>query len=173
MKTMIPAWVNGTLQPIEKLEVHKRGLRHRAISVFALCDNHVLLQQRALGKYHTPGLWANTCCTHPHWQESTTDCATRRLAEELGLSGGTLTYRDQIEYRADVGNSLIEHEVVDLFTLTLNTRPPLALNKAEVMAVEWVPLNDLRARVAAAPDAHTPWLRIYLAEHSSKIFENL
>ena len=68
-----------------------------------------------MGKYHTPGLWANTCCTHPNWDEAPLDCAHRRLQEELGITDAHLTYRDTVEYRADVGGGLIEHEVVDIF----------------------------------------------------------
>ncbi|MEC7259391.1 MAG: isopentenyl-diphosphate delta-isomerase, partial [Pseudomonadota bacterium] len=64
---MIPAWVDGVLTPCDKLEVHHRGLRHPAVSVFVCHGDHLLIQQRALGKYHTPGVWANTCCTHPLW----------------------------------------------------------------------------------------------------------
>ena len=60
MSEMIPAWVNGTLTQVEKLEVHQRGLRHKAVSVFVMRGREVLLQRRAMGKYHTPGLWANT-----------------------------------------------------------------------------------------------------------------
>jgi isopentenyl-diphosphate Delta-isomerase len=70
----------------------------------------VLIQQRALGKYHTPGLWANTCCTHPHWGEDLA-CARRRLREELGITGWRWP-AGQVEYRADVGGGLTEHEVV-------------------------------------------------------------
>ena len=65
--------------------------------------SEVLIQRRAMCKYHTPGLWANTCCTHPHWGEDPEDCAHRRLDEELGISGLKLEARDQLEYRADVG----------------------------------------------------------------------
>ena len=65
MSEYIPAWIDGVLTPVEKLEVHQRGLRHKAVSVFVMDGDNVLLQRRALGKYHTPGLWANTCCTHP------------------------------------------------------------------------------------------------------------
>ena len=83
---MIPAWVNGTLMPVEKLEVHRRGLRHRAVSVFVMDGTKVLIQQRAMGKYHTPGLWANTCCTHPEWGEEPAICAVRRLREELKVN---------------------------------------------------------------------------------------
>jgi isopentenyl-diphosphate delta-isomerase len=84
---MIPAWVEGTLTPVEKLEVHKKGLRHKAVSVFVMRGDRILLQQRALSKYHTPGLWANACCTHPHWDEQPLTCAQRRLEEELGITG--------------------------------------------------------------------------------------
>ena len=69
MAQMIPAWVDGRLQPVEKLEVHRRGLRHPAVSVFVLEGARTLLQRRAMEKYHTPGLWANACCTHPRWGE--------------------------------------------------------------------------------------------------------
>ena len=110
MTELIPAWVDdGTLAPVEKLEVHLRGLRHKAVSVFVLAGGKVLIQQRALGKYHTPGLWANSCCTHPHWGERPGDCATRRLREELGITGLTPDHRDRIEYRAGVGGGLVEH----------------------------------------------------------------
>ncbi len=101
---MIPAWVDGTLTPVEKLAAHQRGLRHLAISVFVIRDGAILIQQRALGKYHTPGLWANTVCTHPEWNEPALDCAHRRVNEELGITGLTLEHRGEVEYRADVGN---------------------------------------------------------------------
>ena len=103
---MIPAWVEGGLVPVEKIEVHRRGLLHKAVSVFVLCGEAVLIQRRALGKYHTPGLWANTCCTHPHWGEAPEACAHRRLRQELGLEGLDLEHRDQVTYRADVGGGL-------------------------------------------------------------------
>src|SRR5690606_6812863 len=63
---LIPTWVDGRLVPFDKLAAHREGRRHRAVSVFLLADGRVLIQRRAMGKYHTPGLWANTCCTHPH-----------------------------------------------------------------------------------------------------------
>lgn len=170
MTELIPAWVGGRLVPVEKLEVHRRGLRHKAVSVFVMSRGRVLLQQRALGKYHTPGLWANTCCTHPGWDEDPADCARRRLSEELGIEGLAPLHRDRIEYRADVGQGLTEHEVVDIYLAEappgLRPRP----NPAEVMAVRWADLHALAAEVAARPDEFTPWLRIYLAEHSAAIF---
>lgn len=68
---MIPAWIDGSLTPVEKLDAHLRGLRHKAVSVFVMAQDALLIQRRALGKYHTPGLWANTCCTHPNWGKRT------------------------------------------------------------------------------------------------------
>ena len=89
MTELIPAWVDGKLAPVEKMSVHRRGLRHKAVSVFVTRGAEVLIQRRALDKYHSAGLWANTCCTHPHWGKSAASCARRRLAEELGLTGST------------------------------------------------------------------------------------
>ncbi|WP_421702236.1 isopentenyl-diphosphate delta-isomerase [Aliiroseovarius sp.] len=170
MSTMIPAWVDGTLQPVEKLAAHLDGLRHKAVSVFVVHGGEVLIQQRAAGKYHTPGLWANTCCTHPHWDEDPRICAIRRLEEELGLTGVDPVWKDQIEYRAAVGGDMVEHEVVDLFLATPAERPALNLNPEEVQATRWLSLEELEAEVAATPEVFTPWLRIYLAEHKASVF---
>lgn len=170
MTTFIPAWVNGRLRPVEKLEVHKRGLRHKAVSVFAIKDDSILLQRRALSKYHTPGLWANTCCTHPDWNEPSSDCAVRRLREELGISGLNAVFRDQIEYRADVGFGLIEHEVVDVFVARSAENPEFKLNPHEVMQIRWIRLRDLFEEIVARPQNFTPWLKIYLEKHSQQIF---
>ncbi len=170
MSDLIPAWVDGTLQPVEKLAAHLDGLRHKAVSVFVVHEGAVLIQQRAAGKYHTPGLWANTCCTHPHWDEDPRVCAIRRLEEELGLTGVDPVWKDRIEYRAAVGGDMVEHEVVDLFLATPAQRPALHLNPDEVQATRWISLEQLEAEVAATPEKFTPWLRIYLAEHRGSVF---
>lgn len=170
MTVMIPAWIDDTLTPVEKLDVHKRGLKHQAVSVFVMNGDRLLLQQRALSKYHTPGLWANTCCTHPHWQEDPKTCAVRRLNEELGITGLTLIRRDQIEYRADVGDGLIEHEVVDLFVAEAPLSLNLALNPDEVAQTRWVPLAQLVDDIQRNASRYTPWLRIYLQQHHHRIF---
>lgn len=167
---MIPAWVGDELTPVEKLEVHRRGLRHMAVSVFVICGDEMLIQRRALGKYHTPGLWANTCCTHPRWGESAEDCALRRLEEELGLRGLDLECRGRVSYRADVGGGLIEDERVDIFVARPSQKPHPAPNLAEVMDTAWIGLTDLTERTQHRPDDFTPWLRIYLAEHAAQIF---
>lgn len=173
MTELIPAWVEGRLTPVEKLEVHQRGLRHKAVSVFVMARDKVLIQRRALIKYHTPGLWANTCCTHPLWDESAIDCAVRRLEEELGITGLYPSFRDQVEYRAAVGGGLIEHEVVDIFIADAAETLKLAPNPAEVADVRWIDLYDLAAEVQRWPERFTPWLRIYLEEHKDRIFGSL
>lgn len=170
MEIMIPAWVDGTLQPVEKLNVHLRGLRHKAVSVFVIRDTDILIQQRALGKYHTPGLWANTCCTHPKWDEEASTCATRRLNEELGISGVDCQFRGQVEYRADVGGGLIEHELVDVFLATAPHGFQFVPNPYEVMATRWISAATLRQELETEPAKFTPWLRIYMAQHSALIF---
>lgn len=165
----IPVWIDGQLRPMDKLGVHQRGLRHPAVSVFVLARDHLLIQRRALGKYHTPGLWANTCCTHPHWDEEPLDCANRRLDQELGLRVTDLQHRGQIEYRAEVGNGMVEHEVVDLF-LGRVSAVTLSPDPAEVMETRWVTLPELQEEVAARPEVFTPWLRLYLRDHADLVF---
>ena len=170
MSTGIPAWVDGRLRPADKLDVHLRGLRHKAVSVFVIDGNAILLQKRAATKYHTPGLWANTCCTHPHWGEGATDCARRRLREEIGLVGLSPRHRGQVEYRADVGGGMTEHEVVDLFVAEGSVDMKVVANPDEVSEVRWTALNDLLDEVSERPETFTPWLRIYLAEYREGIF---
>ncbi|MEQ5871656.1 isopentenyl-diphosphate Delta-isomerase [Sagittula sp. NFXS13] len=170
MTSLIPTWVDGNLVAIDKLEAHQRGLLHKAVSVFVMCGNDVLIQRRAMGKYHTPGLWANTCCTHPHWSEDPKECAIRRLREELGITGLRLDHKDQLTYRADVGNGLIEHERVDLYVARVPSHIAVDPNREEVMQTDWVDMDLLVRRVRARPAQYTPWLRIYLAEHAARIF---
>lgn len=170
MNIMIPAWVSGVLTPVEKLEVHQRGLRHKAVSVFILRGTQVLLQRRALGKYHTPGLWANACCTHPLWDEAADVCAKRRLNEELGTIVSDSEFRQTLEYRADVGGGLIEHEVVDLFVVTVGQGLQIDPNPQEVMDIKWIEYTDLQKRIVDHPEVFTPWLRIYMADFSEPIF---
>jgi isopentenyl-diphosphate delta-isomerase len=170
----IPAWDEaGELRPMGKLAVHRQGLRHPAVSVFVLCGREILIQQRAAGKYHTPGLWANSCCTHPFWGETAADCARRRLDEELGITGLELRHVGQVEYRAEVpglGEALIEHEVVEVFVGEAVAKVEVRLDPAEVAAVRWVGLDALRDAITREPQAFTPWLQIYLEQHATMIF---
>ena len=173
MDESIPAWVDGTLTPSDKLAVHRRGLKHKAVSVFVLRGEDLLIQRRAMGKYHTPGLWANTCCTHPKWNEAPVDCAVRRLDEELGITGLYPNHRDRVEYRASVGGGMVEHEVVDIYIAYATPGMTILPNPEEVMAVRWINLFDLAAEIERYPERFTPWLRIYMREHKSLIFGTL
>lgn len=159
---MIPTWVNGQLVPVEKLLVHQRGLRHLAVSVFVMQGDKTLLQRRALGKYHTPGLWTNTCCTHPFWDETPAACAARRLSEELGITGLDLRQTGETEYRAEVGKGMVEHEVVKIFAAEAPKDFVMVPNPAEVMDTMWLDLAELDHQVRAQPARFTPWLQIYL-----------
>jgi isopentenyl-diphosphate delta-isomerase len=170
---MIPAIAeDGSLYPVEKLDAHRRGLLHMAISVFVFCDGKLLLQQRALEKYHSPGLWANTCCSHPHWNEDPATAANRRMQEELGyvcpLEPVGIT-----EYRADVGGGLIEHERVHVFAATLLTRPTLAPNPSEVATTHWLSMADLAKAIADKPESYAQWLKLYIARKTSPPLEFL
>lgn len=167
---MIPAWVDGQLRPVEKMAVHQRGLRHRAVSVFIMADDQLLIQRRAMDKYHTPGLWANTCCTHPAWGETAIDCAVRRLREELGIKRVYPSFRGQVEYRADVGGGLTEHEVVDMFVADASLSLEITPNPDEVMLYEWIDIYDLDAQIARRPHKFTPWMKIYMERHRDLIF---
>ncbi|MEF3046738.1 isopentenyl-diphosphate Delta-isomerase [Pseudotabrizicola sp. L79] len=167
---LIPAFVGGQLCPVDKLEVHQRGLRHPAVSVFVMRGDQVLMQQRALGKYHTPGLWTNTCCTHPFWGEAPHDCAARRLRQEMGLAGLVLRRAGGVEYRADVFGGLTEHEVVDIFIAEAPQGLEPVPNPDEVAAVAWMGIGELLADLAARPELYTPWMQIYMAHYRHLIF---
>ncbi|SFH76337.1 isopentenyl-diphosphate Delta-isomerase [Albimonas pacifica] len=170
MSAPIPAWRDGRLTPVDKLEVHRLGLRHPAVSVFVNAGGRTLLQRRAAGKYHTPGLWANACCTHPAWGEPAEACARRRLVEELGIDGLALVPRGRIEYRAELDGGLTEHEVVDLFAAEADPGTlVLAPDPREVWETRWIDRDALRAEIAAAPARFTPWLRIYLRDAADRL----
>ncbi len=151
----------------EKLPAHTAGLLHRAISVFIFDSaGRLLLQQRAPGKYHCGGSWANSCCSHPYPAESAAEAAKRRCEEELGLKvdvvgGGTL------HYRADVGSGLIENELVHLYWAVTDAvcRP----DAGEIASIQWVDLHELMTGRSGLEDMLTPWLTIYLREIGSKL----
>ena len=153
---------NGTLYPVGKMEAHRRGLLHMAISIFVFSGEELLIQRRAACKYHSGLQWANTCCSHPVWGEAENDAAQRRLKEELGIAvalkpAGTLVYR------ADVGGGLVEHERIRAYVgyadkTTLRADP----DPNEVAAIRWATREQLRPEIAADPRAFAPWFRIYI-----------
>jgi isopentenyl-diphosphate Delta-isomerase len=147
---------NNKLMVMEKTEAHRLGLLHKAISVFIFNDrNEVLLQKRAVEKYHSPGKWTNACCTHPRPNESPLKAAERRLQEEMGLVT-RLSEVFSFTYKADVGNGLIEHEFDYVFIGKSNQDPhpdPL-----EVASWKWVAIATLTHELRRDPLAYTPWL---------------
>lgn len=155
---------DGRLYPIGKMRAHREAVFHLAVSVFVFDgEGRLLIQRRAREKYHCGGQWANTCCTHPHWGETAATCASRRLTEELGFIVDLVTH-DEVEYSADVGNGLHEHERVTLFSGVADPAMVAAavVNPDEVMATRWVSAAQLHEDIAADPASFTPWFRIYL-----------
>ena len=160
--TIIPAIAaDGSLYPVEKLKAHADGLLHLAVSVFVFDGDHLLIQKRAASKYHSGGLWANSCCSHPHWNETVDSCAERRLVEELGFSVH-LSRRQMVEYSADVGNGLYENEKVTMFTgMADRTTLEILPDPLEVEDTRWITRDELHAEIMQHPERFTPWFRIY------------
>ena len=170
MDQHIPVWIDGHLQPMDKLAVHQRGLRHPAVSVFVVAGDRLLIQRRALGKYHTPGLWANTCCSHPYWDEPIDRCARRRLWEELGFNV-PLSRRRVVEYSADVGDGLHEHEKVTMYIGSADrTSVEILPDPLEVEDTRWITRDELHAEIARKPEDFTPWFRIYAERYPDLVF---
>ncbi|HEY9177327.1 MAG TPA: isopentenyl-diphosphate Delta-isomerase [Flavipsychrobacter sp.] len=142
----------------EKMEAHKKGLLHRAFSVFVLnSNNEVLLQKRAQHKYHSGGLWSNTCCSHPRAGESTMYAAHRRLQEEMGFDC-EIERVFSFRYRAEVDNMLIENEYDHIYVGYFDGTPKL--NSDEVAEYKFVPVDELAARVERNPEDFTVWFRM-------------
>ena len=162
MDQTIPAWVDGRLVPVDKLEVHRRDLPHPAVSVFVLRGALTLLQRRAAGKYHSAGLWANACCTHPRWGEPAAACAARRLREELGIAGLDLRWRGA-DRLSGGGRRRAERERARRGVQRRGAGGvAVTPDPAEVAGVRWVALPELRAEVARRPGDFAAWLRVYL-----------
>jgi isopentenyl-diphosphate Delta-isomerase len=137
-----------------KLAVHQTGELHRAFSVFLFDDEfRLLLQQRARSKYHSGGLWTNTCCGHPRPNEAVAAAAARRLREEMGI-GGALHHAGTFRYRAVVGD-LIEHEVDHVFAGRFTGAP--SPDPDEVGAWRWVARPALEAELVAHPQRFSSW----------------
>jgi len=151
----------------EKLAVHEAGLLHRAFSVFlADADGRILLQQRSLKKYHSGGLWANSCCGHPRPGEVTRRAAERRVGEELGATA-RLHFGFRTHYRAQFANGLAENEMVYVYFGTLPAT--LRLNPLEVAAVSLKTFAELKHAAARQPENYVFWLNHYLTQHDREI----
>ena len=169
--TALPSQSGDASYPINKLAAHQRNIPHQAISIFVFHQDRLLLQQRALTKYHSGGLWANTVCSHPRWQESPPDCAQRRLQEELGWQT-VLHPCGEIRYEAQVGE-LFENEHVYCFFghLQQPTADTVAdfLNPLEVAAVRWATLDETVNDIQRQPEIYSPWFRIYMHQHRTML----
>ena len=145
-----------------KLRAHREGRLHRAVSVLLFdSGGALLLQRRAEHKYHSPGLWSNTCCGHPRPREAPLAAARRRLREELGLDGAVaLSHAFTFEYEAALGGGMREHEIDHVFVGRSDATP--APDPAEVGAWRRVPLAALRAELEETPQAFTVWFRMLM-----------
>lgn len=148
---------------MEKQEAHVAGVLHRAFSVFIFNDKgELLIQQRAFEKYHTPGKWTNTCCSHPRDGETYEEGAIRRLQEEMGFTC-PIEYQFNFIYKADVGQGLTEHELDYVFKGVYNEEP--VINPEEVAAYKWIDFDELQQDVQNNPEEYTPWFKIILKEY--------
>ncbi len=150
------------LGTMEKMEAHEKGVLHRAFSIFIFNSrNQLLMQKRALDKYHSPGLWTNTVCSHPHSGEEVLAAANRRLQEEMGLQC-SMSETFSFVYKADVGDGLKEHEYDHVLTGISDDEP--VPNPAEVAEFKYADFDWVLKDVEGHPEEYTEWFKIALKE---------
>lgn len=143
---------------MEKTPVHERGLLHRAFSIFIFnAAQELLLQQRADGKYHSPGLWTNTCCSHPRQGENVEDAGHRRLQEEMNMRC-ELEFQFSFIYKHEFANGLTEHELDHVYFGYSDQQP--SPDPREVKAWKYISLNGLKRELEIHPERYSPWLNI-------------
>lgn len=141
-----------------KMEAHEKGVLHRAFSVFIFNEsNQLLLQQRAFGKYHSPGLWTNTCCSHQRDGETSLEAGKRRLQEEMGFTA-PLRETTSFIYKAPFDNGLTEHELDHILIGNFSGLPEI--NEDEVASWKWMSLEAVKEDIAMNPDQYTAWFKI-------------
>lgn len=151
-----------------KMEAHEKAMLHRAFSVFILnANDEVLLQQRANDKYHSAGLWTNTCCSHPHPGEDTLCAARRRLKEEMGMEAD-LQFVFKFMYKAPFDNLLTEHEIDHVFIGKTDQLP--IINPEEVASYKYMKPEDIKLDMEQNPQSYTVWFRIIFNEFYKEIF---
>ena len=151
-----------------KMEAHEKAMLHRAFSVFILnANDEVLLQQRANDKYHSAGLWTNTCCSHPHPGEDTLGAARRRLKEEMGMEAD-LQFVFKFMYKAPFDNLLTEHEIDHVFIGKTDQLP--VINPEEVASYKYTKPEDIKLDMEQNPQSYTVWFRIIFNEFYKEIF---
>ena len=150
-----------------KMAAHRSGELHRAVSVFVFDERgRLMLQKRAAGKYHSAGLWSNTCCSHPRPNEEVADAARRRLREEMGFDCD-LEEVFSFVYHASLDNGLIEHEFDHVFFGSYDGCPQL--NPEEADDWTWIEMEALSADVRERPEAYSFWLAACLAHVVSHV----
>lgn len=158
------------LGTMEKIEAHEKALLHRAFSVFVFNEKgETMIQQRALHKYHSPGLWTNTCCSHQREGESNIEAGKRRLMEEMGFTTDLEEVFSFI-YKAPFDNGLTEHEFDHVMVGRYNGKP--AINPDEVADWQWVSLESIKADMEASPEKYTAWFRIIFDKFYDHIRKN-
>ena len=141
-----------------KMEAHVKAVLHRAFSIFILNSNReLLLQQRAFGKYHSPGLWTNTCCSHQREGETNLQAGNRRLMEEMGMTV-SLEELFTFIYKASFDNGLTEHEL-DHVMVGFSEEDP-KINIDEVAAFKWMHIDAVKEDLKKNPDYYTVWFAI-------------
>ena len=144
----------------EKIEVHKEAQLHRAFSVWIFnSKGEVMLQKRASKKYHSGGLWTNTCCSHPFPNEPVEEAVHRRLPEEMGFDC-ELEKVNTLIYKASFDNGLTEHEFLHVFKGIYNEEPKI--NEKEADDWKWVSIDELKEDVKLNPENYTEWFKIVL-----------
>ncbi|MEJ6685806.1 MAG: isopentenyl-diphosphate Delta-isomerase [Crocinitomicaceae bacterium] len=152
---------------MEKIEAHRLGLLHRALSVIIVnSQKELLLQRRANAKYHSPGLWTNTCCSHPYPAELPLAAANRRLKEEMGMDTD-LEYVFKFLYKVDFENGLIEHELDHVFVGQSDENPKL--NPEEAMDFKWVSITALEKNMNENPEAYTFWFKLIIQSYGDSL----
>jgi isopentenyl-diphosphate delta-isomerase len=152
---------------IGKLEAHQKGLLHRAFSIIVWNEqNEILIHQRALGKYHSEGLWTNTCCSHPKVGETVLEAAHRRLQEEMGFDC-ELEQKFHFIYQVELDNQLIEHELDHVLLGKFNENPNP--NPQEVQDFHWITLEELKREIAQNPDRFTFWFKEIIQKYEGQI----
>ncbi|MBS1651061.1 MAG: isopentenyl-diphosphate Delta-isomerase [Bacteroidetes bacterium] len=145
---------------MDKLEAHQKGLLHRAFSVFIFnSNNELLLQQRALSKYHSAGLWTNTCCSHPHQGDDIVLSAKKRLNEEMGFDT-ELSIKNNFIYKAEFDNGLTEHEY-DYILIGNYSGTPI-INKNEVLSYCYKSINEIKNEIVLHPEKYTVWFKLII-----------
>ena len=141
----------------EKMEVHRKGLLHRAFSILIFNqEGKMLIHQRAFGKYHSPGLWTNACCGHPNKGENILDAAHRRLGEEMGFDCD-LTFKFNFRYYTEFDNGLIENELDHVFVGQYDSS--FDVNPMEVADYKWQEVNDIQLDILNSSEKYTVWFK--------------